>query len=393
MSLRGVNLGSSVRLADLSDNPYPIFARLRAEEPVSWVAELGMWFVTRREDVLRVLADAATFRTDSARSLLYDTFGSQMLSAEGAKQFQYKSKCFPPFRPESIHGAVREMVERKCAELIDGFPEEVELRSSFANPLAVYTVAKVLGFPIEDLHLLRSWYDDFAAALANFTRDQAVRGRGLRAANHFRSHLAPLLKTSLEGTLLHLLAQPGEGSLSQDEVLSNSMVILFGGIETTESAILNAIWALLTHRPQWEEVVRTPALIPAAIEESLRWEAAVQSCTRHAATATALGGVEIAAGDTVQCMLGSANRDPEHFENPDTFDIHRANASDHLTFGFGRHFCLGAALARLEAQIAVRTLCARMPALTLNEARSSPPQGHEFRKPHALWVKSKMGSI
>jgi len=174
--------------------------------------------------------------------------------------------------------------------------------------------------------------------------------------------------------------------LSDDEIVANALIILFGGIETTESMILNALWALLIHPDQFQQVMADRMLLPAAIEESLRWEPAVQTCTRTARTRAVIRGVTINEGDAVQCMLGAANRDPDHFTDPDAFDIHRSNAAEHLSFGYGRHFCLGAELARVEAQIGLDLLFDRLPDLSLKEARTVPPQGHEFRKPPALWV-------
>jgi cytochrome P450 len=133
-------------------------------------------------------------------------------------------------------------------------------------------------------------------------------------------------------------------------------------------------------------VRRDRSLLPAAIEEALRWEPAVQSCTRYPVRDVEIGGVAIRAGETVQCMIGAANRDPAHFEDPDRFDLRRENAGDHISFGAGKHFCLGAALARAEVQATVETLLERFPALHADPDRPSAPHGYEFRAPPELWV-------
>ena len=150
--------------------------------------------------------------------------------------------------------------------------------------------------------------------------------------------------------------------LSDTEMIANLLIVLFGGIETTESMIGNALWAVLSHPAIARTVVADPAKIDTVIEESMRWDPAVQSCTRFTTEPVEIRGVQIPANETVQCMLGAANRDPDHFPDPDRFDPGRANAGDHLAFGAGRHFCLGASLARIEAEQAlVRVLRRGLP--------------------------------
>jgi cytochrome P450 len=232
------------------------------------------------------------------------------------------------------------------------------------------------------------WYDAFAKALANFTGDSAVRDAGRAAASEFGELVRGLLARHAavpEPCLLSALVHAAD-RLTDDEIVSNALIILFGGIETTESMICNTVWALLCHPDQLAAVRRDRALLLPAIEEALRWEPAVQSCTRHATCETVLRGVAIAEGEVVQCLLGAANRDPMHFAEPDRFDIRRPNAGDHVSFGAGRHFCLGAPLARLETEIVLEELLWRFPRLALDPSRPSAPQGYEFRKPPELWV-------
>lgn len=385
-------LGSKVRIADLDLNPYPILNELREHEPVSWVPELGMWFVTRRDDMLAVLKDVDTYTVESTSSPIRDTFGAHMLSTDGETQRKYKKQCTPPFTSVSVRDLFSEIIASKANSLIDSFPgdESVDLRSAFASSLSVHTVATALGFPEQDQDNIREWYDHFAASLANFSHDADVRLRGLQAAEEFRSHAFELIadfERLPNGSLLSALTTPGKEKLSKEEVVSNALIIMFGGIETTESMILNTLWALFSHPDQLELVLRDETLIPAAIEEALRWEPSVQSCTRYACRNALLRGVEITEGDVVQCMIGGANRDPEHFESPDEFNIGRANSSDHLSFGNGSHFCLGAHLARAEARIGIKLLFDRLPGLRMDEEQPSLPRGYEFRKPPTLYVK------
>jgi cytochrome P450 len=384
-------VGATVRLHDLDKDPYPILRRLQEEEPVSWIPEINLWFVTRRADINAILKDADTFTTQSPASPILDAFGLQMLSTDGPLRQKYKSQCVPPFTTTAVRGKAGQ-IEQDVNELVCRFEAKgaVDLRPHFAMLLSVQTITRVLGLPEEFAPQIRLWYDDFATALANFNRDPHIRHRGHAAAEEFRTEvrrLFPQLKRNLDESLLGKLLSEGGNRLSDEEILSNALIILFGGIETTESLILNAVWALLSHPEQLQEVLANPALVPAAIEESLRWEPAVQSCTRFVTRPVTLRGVDLQVGDVVQCMLGAANRDPAWISQPDSFDIHRPHAAEHVSFGTGPHFCLGAPLARLEGEISLRILLQRLTGLTLDPAHPSAPRGYEFRKPPELFVR------
>ena len=348
-----------------------------------------MWFVTRRDDVVSVLRDPALFSTDSAQSTIRDTFGPQMLSAEGEQHRRYKSQCSAPFNTRAVNEHAVPHIRAKVTELVDTFAERhtVDCRPALTSELAVYIVATVLGIPAPLHGAIRNWYEAFAASLANFSWNADVRARGHAAVHQFREAVLPVIGSlgqdstrSLLGTLAHAT----QDRLADDEIISNALIVLFGGIETTESTILNVIWTLLRHPNALAAVRRTPALMPGAVEEAMRWEPAVQSCTRHTVRQVELGGVSIAAGDTVQCMLGAANRDPAYFPDPDRYDFTRSNANDHLSFGAGKHFCLGAALARAEVYAVLTILLDRFPALRADPERGSAPFGYEFRSPPEL---------
>jgi cytochrome P450 len=343
-----------------------------------------MWFITRYDDVVEVLRDPERFTTDSAGSTIRDTFGRQMLSAEGDDQRRYKSACAPPFTARAVREEAGPGIARLVDRLVAGFEREgrAELRSTLAAPLALATVAMVLGLPEQYHPAIRRWYDAFADALANFRWDQSTRRRGQEAVSAFRDLVEPGLGKA-DG-LLGRLARAEPRLLSDDEILRNSLIILFGGIETTEAMILNAIWALLSDPESLAAVRADRTLLPGAIEEALRWEPAVQTCTRHATRETVLRGVTIDRGDIVQCMIGGANRDPAMFADPDAYRIRRPNAGEHVSFGVGKHFCLGAAMARLETVLAIEALLDRCPGLSLDPGVEVAPYGSEFRKPPTL---------
>ncbi len=237
-------IGATVTTASLSDDPYPLLARLREHEPVSWAQALGQWLVTSRDIGMEVLRDHERFRTDDLRSPIRDTFGAQMLSTEGEAQRRYKSACAPPFNAraaEESRPLVEGIVARAVRRLVSGAP--VELRSAFAAPIAVESIARVIGLPVELDAQLRQWYDAFADALMNYERDGATRDRAHAAVRAFRAVIAPRLAAPDPGdrSLLAVLARAHPRLLDDAEIGSNALIVLFGGIETTEGLIANAL--------------------------------------------------------------------------------------------------------------------------------------------------------
>ena len=377
-------------MARLSADPYPILADLRAHEPVSWVPETEMWFVTRYDDVRAVLADFETYTVDTEHSIIRDMFGRHMMTLDGPQQVRHKKQCMPMFSPRDLAASVGSSLDERVARLIDELAGGGggELRSQLARPLAVETVTQILGLPLDQALQIACWYDRFAEALANFARHADVRAEGHEASRQFASLVGSVLESfddDAPDSLLKRLAHTDD-RLTDDEIVSNALIIMFGGIETTEAQLCNTVWSLLSHPDQLAEVRADHALLDNAIEESLRWQPSVQSCTRHVTRDVLLRGIEIGEGEVVQCMLGAANRDPERFREPDRFDIYRANARDHLAFGAGRHYCLGAPLARVEIRKAIVALLERFPDLALDLERPTVLAGYEFRKPPEMWL-------
>ena len=383
-------LGATVRLADLDVDPYPLLARLRANEPVTWVPETGMWFVTRRDDIISILRDAARFTTDAESSTIRDIFGAHMMTTDGEVALRYKRACLHAFRADTL---VREMADW-VGDWVDARLTELDRKANFdlmseiATPLAVDSALRVLGLPLDLADRIETWYEDFAAALANFTDDDAVRARGKAAARAFDGAVRPRLTTLGEGGdgLLGQLANRLNDRLTDDEIISNALIILFGGIETTASMIGNTVWSVLEN-DRWSWMVADLSRVERLIDESLRWQPAVQSITRHTVVDCEISGVPVAAGSVVQCMIGGANRDPNHFVDPDGFDPDRGNAADHLAFGTGRHLCLGAHLARMEIGAVLGGLAATHPQLSFVGRRAPELRGYEFRRPTKLWIE------
>ena len=238
--------------------------------------------------------------------------------------------------------------------------------------MAVATVLDVLGLAGLDHDAVASWYDDLAASLANVEGSPQLADAGRRAADDLRR------------------AMPHDDEADDEEHANNVVLVLFGGIETTQSAILNAVYALATHPTAQDDARADDRALAAAVEESLRWEAAVCTLTRFTTAAVEVGGVAIPPRSIVECLITAANRDPDTFPNPDRYDPIRTNASQHLTFGFGRHHCLGAHLARMEVVAFVESLLDEMPdGVVLAEPDAPGPRGHEFRRPPELRLRRR----
>ena len=392
-------LGDRIRLAQLAENPYPHYRQLQAHEPISWVGETQQWYVTRREDILTVLYDTATYTVASPHSLLRDTIGEMMLSLDGEAHRCQRAPFAEAYQPRRLRRLHTEGISELVASLISQFAArgKGELMSEFCDPLAIISVTQVLGLPLADLDQFRTWYDDIAAALANFTRDEEIRARGRAATQAFgaeiRAHLQRLADAPDESALSAITLHP-QHHLDEDAIVANTILTIFGGRETTAAMLGNTIWALLQHPAQLAALRADASLLSNALEETLRWEAPVQTATRHITRPTTLSGVDLAAGEVAQCILSAANRDAAHFTEPERFDIRRPRAGDHLSFAIGPHYCLGAPLARMEGQLGLRALFEALPNLRLRgdagsaeaaeAAALARAYGHEFRGPRAL---------
>ncbi|MBS0419772.1 MAG: cytochrome P450 [Proteobacteria bacterium] len=387
-------IGATIRAEALARDPYPWYAQLRSREPISWIEELGMWYVTRYEDVRTILMDDRRFTTVSENSLIFDTFGAQMLTSEGAEHERYRRPVQPYFGAGYIRKTFEAAIETNARELAVDFAagEVIELRSAFAARLPVLTILNVFGMPREAEAHFRKWYDSFEAALANFIGAQEVRRAARTNVEQCHEYFAQIMREfagrgerdSLLGALVNA---PGNARLGDEEIRRNLLIIFFGGISTVEAVILNSLWALLTHADTLSRVRADPTLAAKVVEETMRWHSPVQSATRHVVETTVHGDIEFAAGDTVNCMLGSANRDETLFPDPDRFDIDRANVQRHLGFATGSHSCLGFNLAKAQARIALQVLLSELPGLELMP-NAAAPEGYEFHQPRALQIRA-----
>ena len=386
--------GEAVTVADLQADPHPVLARLRAAAPVCWVPVLDAWLVTGYQAAVDVLRDARAFTVDDPRFSTAKVVGPSMLSLDGTQHARHRAPFTRPFRAEQIHARLESFTRAEASRLVSAIAPAgtAELRRAVAGPLAAAVMAEALGLGQTDPATVLGWYDGIVAAVQ---AEAAAGGRapheqpagdaaagGSAAFAALAARLAQVIAAGAAGSLLVEAAGP----LTEGEAISNAAVLLFGGIETTEGMIANAVLHLLSAPAELEAARADHSLIPGAVEESLRLEPAAAVVDRYATRDIRLGLARIRAGDQVTVSITGANRDPAVFAHPGTFDIRRPDPGRHLTFAHGPHFCLGAHLARLEAQIAVEAILAQLPGLYLDPRSASTPTGLVFRKPASLSV-------
>jgi cytochrome P450 len=380
-------VGGSISVEDLERDPYPVYARLREEEPVSWVESVGLWLVTRWDDVNTVDKTPAVYTGETEPSTLKRTFGPNLLASEGAYHDRVRAIIHPWFRHGAIGHFPDEVISPLANELIDAFAGrgEVDLVSEFAEPLAVRVLRRATGLEGVDDDTLQRWFQELAQGAGNFEGDpakQAVADAASadvnRTVDGLLDKLADEPNDSLLSSMLHTRVD-GEG-LTRAEIQSNMKVMIVGGLQAVSDAIAICTWALLAHPEQAHEVRADGELVQHAVEEGLRWYSPVGTSTRQTTRETELCGVTLPEGALVAAVLASANRDPRHWNDPDTYDIHH-HRRPHLAFAAGAHVCVGALLARMETRRALRLLLERLPGLRLDGDRPIELSGWEFRSP------------
>jgi cytochrome P450 len=376
-------------------DPYPEFARARAEEPVQRLDMSDMphdesqpvFIVYRYDDVARVLRDNETFSS----AIIIDAFGDAMgkhimLGMDEPEHRRHRALVSGAFSQKTLARREHDLVGRVANELVDRFVDEghAELVRQFTFPYPTQIIAGLLGLPAADYPQFQRWSISLLSIHSN-------RERGVAASQALKEYYSPILedrRREPRDDLISDLAQAeidGE-RLDDEEIFSFLRLLLPAGVETTFRATGNLLFGLLSHPDQLDDVRADRSLIPQAIEEALRWEAPLLIMTRVATRDTEVGGVSIPAGSAVMPMLGSANHDETRWPDADKFDIFRS-PTPHIAFGNGPHMCLGMHLARLEMRVALELLLDRLPNLRLDPKGDDPHiHGQAFRSPTSLPV-------
>lgn len=378
-------------------NPFPEFARLRVEDPVHWSSAMKAWIVTRHADVKQVALNNRQISADRLTPFFKTNPEYQRGSIESLVRYLNHWMVFrdPPdhtrlrrlfnkaFTPTSVEN-LRPNIEDIVAHLIDGMQakakrgETVDYIADFAYPLPASVIMDLLGVPRADLERVKVWSDDIALFIgtAQVAGNKYLRAEsGAKAmSDYFRVLVEDRTARPHDDMISHLvLARDDRDALSTDEIIGTAILLLFAGHETTTNLIGNGFLYSMKHRGEWKRLIADPSLAPTAVEEFLRYDGPSGAFARVAAADLEMGGKTIREGQRIFAFMNSANRDPDAFDDPERFDIGR-EPNAHLTFGHGIHFCLGAPLARLEAQIAATRLAERLPHIRLS---GGDPEWHD----------------
>jgi cytochrome P450 len=365
---------------DVLADPYPLYAQLRQESPVLWDRFLHAWVLTRYDDVVEVLGRFGAECTPSPDRLaelgmqrlapVAKIMVKQMLFMDSHQHRRVRglaSHAFTARRVERLRDHIRSIADG----LIDRVAEygEMDLMSGFAGPLPAIVSAEMLGLPTHDHEQLKEWSQTFAQILGNFQNNPDGIDEVLNATSDMTEYLQRALTQNCDAPTVGLIgllsqARVDGDQLTHDEVIANTIITMVGAMETTTNLIGNGLVTLLQNPAALEQLRSDPTIMPSAIEELLRYESPSQQTTRIAPEDLVLGGQQIEQGQSVIAVMGAANRDPARFADPDSLDLTRQD-NRHLAFGWGPHFCFGAPLGRIEAQIAFETLLTRLPGLEL----------------------------
>jgi cytochrome P450 len=380
-----------VELAELYRDPYPVFRRLRHEAPVAYVPAAGRYLVTREADVVAVDRDPEIFSSMEPDSLMHRVMGETLLRKDGAAHRRERAALEAPLKPRTVRDHWTPVFQRNADALLDELVArgEADLFAELAAPLAARNLASFLGLEGVSAAELIRWSHDLIGAMGNYqddpeiwTRAFAARAELLTAVDQAIGRVRAVPDHSVISAMIN-----AEDPLTVQQVHSDVMVVVGGGLNEPRDALLTATYALLTHPGQRRDVEADPALWKRVFEEAVRWVSPIGMYPRRVTRPVELGGVQLQPGDRLGVVISSANRDESVHPRPDEFDLHRSDTV-HYAFGGGPHYCAGAWIARASiGQIGLPTLFRRLPNLRLDPDHNTPWGGWVFRGPLSLRVR------
>lgn len=377
-------LNYSHRLApDALANPYPLYHRLRTEDPVHWDPYLHAWILTRYVDCVTVLHDFSATRIPAPEQLtaiglsemnpIVEVLARQMIFMDAPSHTRLRKLAAATFTNRRVE-ALRPHIQEITDSLIDTvLPQgRMDVIADLADVLPAIVTAELMGLPTTDRDQLNAWSKDFSEIVGGFQLNPGRTAWMLKTLDemtaYFRDRMREEARQPKHGVVHALMTAEINGDrLTEEEVIANCIITLTGGQETTTNLIGNGLLTLLQNPQELAQLQADPSLMPSAVEELLRYESPIQHTARLAPADTELGGKKILKRAQVIAVMGAANRDPERFPNPDRLDIRRKD-NQHLAFGWGPHLCFGATLARIEGQIALSNILRRLQNLVLEPA-------------------------
>ncbi|MGW0564106.1 cytochrome P450 [Streptomyces sp. NPDC003016] len=388
---------------EFAENPYAAYAVMRKSAPLFWHETMQSYVISRYEDVERAFKDKEpVFTTDNYDWQIEPVHGKTILQLSGREHAVRRALVAPAFRGKDLQEMFLPVIESNARELIDTFRDRgaADLVGAFATRFPVNVIADMLGLDKGDHAKFHHWYTTVIAFLGNLAGDPEVAAAGERTRVEFAEYMIPIIqeRRKAPGTdlLSTLCAAEVDGvRMSDEDIKAFCSLLLAAGGETTDKAIAALFANLLAHPDQLAAVQQDRGLIDRAFAETLRFSPPVHMIMRQTAAEVTLSGGTVPAGATVTCLIGSANRDESRYADADTFDIFREDlnatnafsaAADHLAFALGRHFCVGALLARAEVQVGVNQLLDAMPGIRLADGAEITEQGVFTRGPKAVPV-------
>lgn len=387
--------------AEVLADPYPLYHQMRNENPVYLDMNLGCWVLTRYKDVISAFSNASVssrrIREDrllgkaweEIRPLLH-ICSLQMVFLDPPDHTQLRFLVHKAFSYSTV-AKMRLHIQKVLDTLLDAVWEQgyMDIMQDLAFPLPAIIIAEMLGVPPEDHIKFKKWTNDFAIFMGTPTtleQSKEATQSALALMDYFRYIVTCRRTAPIDDLLGSLIVAEEEGNkLSEEELLANCVLLLFAGHEASTNLIGNGLNALLRDPAARQKLQEQPELISSAVEEFLRYDSPTQWTARVMKEEAVIGGKTIGRGQGVLLMLGAANRDPAQFPHPDNMDICRRE-NKHIAFGHGAHFCLGAALARLEGQLSIATLLQRFPNLQLQSEAVEWQGSLGFRSLKALPV-------
>jgi len=363
-------------------DPYPAYQIMREHYPLIWHEPMKSYIISRYEDVSRAFRDQA-FTTANYDWQLEPVHGRTILQLDGREHSVRRALVAPAFRGSELQDKFLPVIERNARELIDGFRDSgsADLVADFATHFPVNVIVDMLGLDKADHERFHRWYTSIIAFLGNLSGDAEVTAAGLRTRDEFAGYLIPIIRARRESPgsdlLSALCAAEIDGTqMSDEDIKAFCSLLLTAGGETTDKAVASLFANLLEHPDQLAAVREDRDLIPRALAETLRYTPPVHMIMRQPAEDVTVSGGTIPAGSTVTALIGAANRDDQRYAEADRFDIFRADldtvnafsaAANHLAFALGRHFCVGALLAKTEVEVATNQLLDAMPDMRLTD--------------------------
>ncbi|WP_017626935.1 cytochrome P450 [Nocardiopsis chromatogenes] len=386
---------------EFADDPYSAYRTMLDDAPLFWHEATQSHIVSRYEDVSRAFKDPV-FTTENYGWQLEPVHGRTILQMSGREHAVRRALVAPAFRGKELEERFRPVIERNSAELVDRFRHkgEADLVQDFARRFPINVIVDMLGLDRADHERFQDWYSSIIAFLSNLAQDPDIAADGIRTREELAAYMIPIIRERRaapgDDLLSQLCTAEVDGTVMSDEDIKAFVsLLLAAGGETTDKAIAAVFRNLMAHPEQMEAVRADRSLVTRAFAETLRYTPPVHMIMRQPAEDVELSTGTVPAGSTLTCLIGAANRDPRRFADPDRFDIFRDDlptetafsaAAHHLSFALGRHFCVGALLAKSEVEVGVNDLLDAMPDVRVADGHEPKEEGLFTRGPLTLPV-------